>query len=136
MSRMTRDELESRLRQMSRREACGPSRELMERTVLAARQAAARRNVPSAALARRQWALRVLAVCTGLLPIPMLFLWLDWAALSSLLHSVMPGRLSAICAGVYVWMNASILALIYMFLCLALVRLALRIRVPEELAEA
>jgi hypothetical protein len=114
MSFETEDQLEMQLRVLGRKLGdCAPGQELLTRvqadagTVLTARKIA----VAVQAQRRRKAAFYLLIIAT--MPIPALFVWVDWSAATSVFSAVLPHGASAVVSGVYLWLKVVALVLMY-----------------------
>jgi hypothetical protein len=126
-----RNRLEAQLRDLGRSLAETPSRELVEQTKELTCEALVRRADPNTVRATRHWVLAVLAILVVSLPIPAMFLWFDWNAVSALLRPFCSARVTSLCAGAYIWLKVSILGLVYLMLVPLLTAIALKIHVRD-----
>jgi hypothetical protein len=120
------------LRQLGRVLAEEPGEALMARAKQAACAAMARRANPHLAREVRRWVLAVIAIFAASLPFLGFVLWLDWAATSAILRSFCSPRVTAVCAGLYMWLKISLLGSICMVLAPWLIALALRLHVRDD----
>lgn len=123
------EEMERRLHAAAHDAQVGPSNELLART----KELASHALVAHCSHARevRRWVFRVLTVMTVTLPIPVLFLWVDWSIARTLLGSLLPAHASVAASAVYLWMKVSLVGFLYATLIPLLVWLAISVRVAR-----
>lgn len=120
-------DLQARLRALGRVTQSTPPPRVLANTTAAA--VAAMRAGRTADTTVNRWLIRVLAIMAVTLPIPALFLWLDWSVASALMHRMLPAGASAIATSLYLWMKMSLIGMTYMLLIPLLVWFAVRVRV-------
>jgi len=74
----------------------------------------------------------VVFVLFATLPIPLLFLWADWATVNGLLQRVFPGETSGYVAYGYLWIKVCSLSVIYGLGVPALIYAAVRVSQSRE----
>jgi hypothetical protein len=110
----TQDQLEMRLRVLGRQLGdCAPSAELLSRVQAQAAPVLVARTFAVAAQAKRRRTAALYALMLATIPVPALFLWIDWTAVSSLFSAMLPSGASAVVSGIYLWLKIIALVLIY-----------------------
>jgi hypothetical protein len=123
------DQLEMELRALGRRLGSEqPNDALMQRAKAAAGAVLAGQVPLMLAQQRRKSLGRLVFVLVATLPIPGIFLWADWTAVSSILHAALPQAASQVAAGVYLWLKVCALTLIYGLAVPALLYVTLKAR--------
>jgi hypothetical protein len=128
--RMCMEEIERRLKAAGAAAAETPSDTLMQRTMELATHALI--SHCSQARQMRRWLIRVLALMAFALPIPVLFLWIDWNIARSVLGAILPGEASIAASAIYLWMKISLVGFLYAALVPLLVWLAISVRVSRR----
>jgi hypothetical protein len=108
-----REQVEMELRALGRRQARVPTHELMERVQAAAHAEMDKLQRTSAAIRQRNFTTILCFVLLLVLPLPALFLWLDWAAVSSLLARLLPPSASGMASVLYFWLKIGSLVAVY-----------------------
>src|SRR5262245_29961567 len=115
------------LRALGRRlGADSPDQSLLERTKSAASAALSAQMCATLERQRRKAVSALLVALLITIPIPALFLWADWTAVSSLLGVALPEAASRVASGIYLWVKVCALGLIYGIATPALLYAAVR----------
>ncbi|MGI8906831.1 MAG: hypothetical protein ACR2IE_10110 [Candidatus Sumerlaeaceae bacterium] len=129
------DQLEMQLRVLGRQLGNdAPGVALMECVRHNARTVIAERAAGQALQARRRKLVGLYCLLLATLPLPLLFVWMDWSAVSSVFGAMLPPSASAIVSGVYLWLKVTALVLIYAIGLCAMVTMALCMRSSEDFA--
>jgi len=125
-------DLETRLRAAGRATAEAPRPQALDGARRAARLALAGPGGPAAVFARRHAMWRVVMALVVTLPVPLLWLWLDWSTVLAVLDLFAPPAASRVGAGLYLWFRVSVLAFAYAILAPMFFSLAVRVRAARE----
>ena len=110
----TPDQLEMQLRVLGRQLGNeSPDPVLLDRVQQQSRAAIVSAGTANALQSQRNNLFGLYCLLVATLPIPALFLWMDWTAVSSMFSAMLPKAASQVASGIYLWLKLASLVLFY-----------------------